>query len=467
MQDTKILFVDDEEGISQNVYEYFVNDYNITICLDPRAALDMLKKKYFDIIISDYRMPHLSGLELLLEARKINSYYYGILFTAFADKQLLERAINNNLIKKVIEKPLNFEILKLAVEEAIAECRLKQQAEEQRIMTQSRYEDLRDTIDQHRNRVIGLSGGLKEIYKKIKTVAEHDVNVLLLGETGTGKELIARLIHKLSLKYNEAFIDLNCSAIPDTLFESELFGYRKGAFTDAKQDKPGKIELAHKGILFLDEIGELKKNMQAKLLRVLQEKTVQRLGDNKRRPIDFRLIAATNKSIDELLDKRQLRADLFYRINEYIIDLPPLRNRPGDIEELARYFNKKFCLELHIPEKTISAQTVTALKKYAWPGNVREFENAFKHIIISFLHEPEIKPRHFNFVFQQTSSHSNSEISLEEICANIIGGQTTLNKSVVDIKKLIVKHILDRFDGNIASAIKNTGIKKDIFYTYK
>jgi len=467
MDEIKILFVDDEEEISQNVYEYFVNEYDITICTDPRSALHMLKDKYYDIIISDYRMPHLSGLELLVEARKINSYYYGILFTAFADKELLERAINHNLIKKVIEKPLNFEILKIAIEDAITECRLKKQAEEQYIMIQSRYEDLKEAVDQSQNRVIGLTGGLKDVYKKVKIVAEHDINVLLVGETGTGKELIARLIHKLSLKYNETFIDVNCSAIPDNLFESELFGYKQGAFTDAKQDKPGKIELAHKGILFLDEIGELKRDMQSKLLRVLQEKSVQRLGDNKKRAIDFRLIAATNKGIEELIDNKQLRTDLYYRINEYIITLPPLRERLEDIEGLAYYFTKKFCNELRIPEKKNSAQTINCLKSHSWPGNVREFENAFKHIIISFIHEKEIKPHHFNFIFNQTASHNNSVINIPEVCHNIINGKTSLNKSIVHMKKLIIKQILEKFDGNIASAIKSTGIKKDIFYTYK
>jgi two-component system response regulator HydG len=467
MDEIKILFVDDEEEISQNVYEYFAKEYNINICLDPKSALQLLKNKYYDIIISDYRMPHLSGLELLLEAKKINSYYYGILFTAFADKELLERAINHNLIKKVIEKPLNFEILRLAIKDAITECRLKKQAEDQYIMVQSRYEDLKESVDQSQNMVIGLNGGLKDVYKKVKTVAEHNINVLLVGETGTGKELIARLIHKLSMKYNEAFIDVNCSAIPDNLFESELFGYKKGAFTDARQDKPGKIELANKGTLFLDEIGELRIDMQSKLLRVLQEKSVQRLGDNKKRAIEFRLIVATNKSIEDLMDNKQLRDDLYYRINEYIITLPPLRERLEDIEALAYYFNKKYCDELRVHEKKITPQTINHLKKYMWPGNVREFENTFKHIIISFLSEKEIKPQHFNFIFNKAVQNPNSLINISEICNNIINGKTTLNRSIVNMKQLIIKYILKKFNGNISYALKSTGIKKDIFYTYK
>ncbi|MBN2535025.1 MAG: sigma-54-dependent Fis family transcriptional regulator [Spirochaetales bacterium] len=467
MKEVKILFVDDEKDITDNIYEFFKNSYNIKTYTDPWEAFEAIKNDFSDIIIADYKMPGLSGLELLLEAKKLDSYYYGILFTAFADKQLLEQAINNNLIKKIIEKPLDFTILEQSIKEAVADCQMKKNSEEKIRFLTSQYNHLKVKIKNTGNDIIGFDKGLKEIYSKLKYISKYNINVLITGETGTGKELAAKFIHEMSSRNEEPFIDINCSAIPENLFESELFGFSRGAFTDAKNEKMGKLELANGGTLFLDEIGELKYEMQAKLLRAIQEKTVQRLGDNRKIHTDFRLVSATNRNLDEMIMENKFRSDLYYRINEFHIHLPSLRQRLEDIEDMAYYFNNKFCTELRIKPKTISADTIKLLKEYNWPGNIREFENAVKRAIISTFEVETIEPCHFDFLHIRHYPENEDDKTLSLAIDRICNGEISFSTSVGSIKKAIIRKILEKFDGNVSQAVKTTGIKKDIFYTYK
>ncbi|HOV15671.1 MAG TPA: sigma 54-interacting transcriptional regulator, partial [Spirochaetota bacterium] len=276
MSDFYIIVVDDEEELLLNMKDYF-SDYNMEIFSDPEKAINHIKNNQCDIIISDYKMPKITGLDFLKEIKKSEGYSYAILYTAFAEKTMLEEMVNIGLINKVLEKPLMFRELKKVIDDAISFCEAKREKEQEIKILKNGYENHKNEFNQSVSNIIGINKGLKEVYEKVLSIAKHPINILLTGETGTGKELIAKAIHNLSPRKDFPFIKINTTAIPDTLFESELFGYKKGAFSNAVNDKAGKIELANKGTLFLDEIGDMNINLQSKLLRVLQEKEVERL----------------------------------------------------------------------------------------------------------------------------------------------------------------------------------------------
>lgn len=460
----KILFLDDEETLLINFKEFF-SDYNINTFSDPEDAIRNLKDNSYDIIICDFKMPKMNGFEFLMEAKKINGYNYSILLTAFAEKELLEKMINNNIINKVLEKPIMMNDLENILEEAILYCKEKKQRENQIEIIKHNYKNLKEELKFNTNDIIGLNKGLRSIYEDIKSVAKINATVLISGETGTGKELIAKAIHEMSPRRDYPFIKVNITAIPDTLFESELFGYKKGAFSNAYTDKPGRIELADKGTLFLDEIGDMNITLQSKLLRVIQEKEVERLGSNKPIKVDFRLIVATNKNLEELIKIEKFREDLFYRINEFPITLPPLRERIEDIEDFVHYFIKKFSEELNIKNVTITDEAIDRLKKYSWPGNVRELENAIKRVLISHGKEDKILVNHFYFIFPDLATQRNFSLenAIDVIKNNIINKKIDLDS----LEEFIIKSILKYFNNNVSDAVENTGISKNRFYKFK
>ena len=326
------------------------------------------------------------------------------------------------------------------------------------------YESHKLEFNESVSNIIGINKGLKDIYEKLLSIAKHPINILLTGETGTGKELIAKAIHSLSPRKEYPFIKINTTAIPDTLFESELFGYKKGAFSNAVSDKAGKIELANKGTLFLDEIGDMNINLQAKLLRVLQEKELERLGSNTTIKVDFRLIAATNKNLLEAIKKGEFREDLYYRINDFSINLPPLRNRIDDMEELVNFFVSKFSKDLGFSGITISKDAIFTLKQYSWPGNIRELENAIKRVVITSFERKKIEPTSFNFLFPTLSEKSVTlDDALEILKENVIKHNIDLET----IEQLVVKKILKFFDDSVSDAVEKTGISKNKFYKVK
>jgi len=460
----KILILDDEEILLKNFREY-LSDYNIETFSDPEEALNSLKISKYDIIIVDFKMPKMNGFEFLMEVKKIEGYQYSILLTAFADKKLLEDMINNNIINKVIEKPISMNELEKIIEEAILYCKERQERENHIEIIKNNYKNLKEELKFNPGDIIGLNKSLRFIYEDIKSIANINANVLLYGETGTGKELIAKAIHEMSPRRDYPFIKVNITAIPDTLFESELFGYKKGAFSNAYTDKPGKIELADKGTLFLDEIGDMNISLQAKLLRVIQEKEVERLGSTKTTKVDFRLIVATNKNIEDLVKNNKFREDLFYRINEFPITLPPLRERIEDIEDLIYYFTKKFCEELNIKQVEISQEAIDRLKKYSWPGNVRELENAIKRVIISHGRDGKILASHFHFIFPDLAAQRDFSLdsAIEIIKDNILNKKIDLD----NVEELIIKSILRQFNDSVSEAVEKTGISKNRFYKFK
>lgn len=463
MSDWCIVAVDDEEELLLNMKDYF-SDYNLEIFSDPQKAVLYLKDNPCSIIISDYKMPKITGLELLKEIKKSNSYSYAILYTAFSEKSMLEEMINTGLINKVLEKPLMFRELKKVIDEAIQDCKEMEERQEEYKAIKNGYESHKLEFNESVSNIIGINKGLKDIYEKLLSIAKHPINILLTGETGTGKELIAKAIHSLSPRKEYPFIKINTTAIPDTLFESELFGYKKGAFSNAVSDKAGKIELANKGTLFLDEIGDMNINLQAKLLRVLQEKELERLGSNTTIKVDFRLIAATNKNLLEAIKKGEFREDLYYRINDFSINLPPLRNRIDDMEELVNFFVSKFSKDLGFSGITISKDAIFTLKQYSWPGNIRELENAIKRVVITSFERKKIEPTSFNFLFPTLSEKSVTlDDALEILKENVIKHNIDLET----IEQLVVKKILKFFDDSVSDAVEKTGISKNKFYKVK
>ena len=464
LRDYKILIVDDEEILLSNFKEY-LSDYNLQTFSDPEIAFNHVKENFYDIIICDFKMPKMNGFEFLMEAKKINTYDYAILLTAFADKNLLENMINNNVINKVIEKPVIMQELIKIIEEAISFCKEKKEKENQIEIIKHNYKNLKEELKFNPKDIVGLTKGLRTVYEQIKSIANVPATVLLTGETGTGKELIAKAIHEMSPRRDFPFIKVNITAIPDTLFESELFGYKKGAFSNAYADKPGKIELANKGTLFLDEIGDMELSLQSKLLRVIQEKEVERLGSNNPIKVDFRLIVATNRNLEELIKANKFREDLFYRLNEFPIYLPSLRERREDIEDLINYFIKKFSDELNIKNVNIDKEAIERLKNYSWPGNVRELENAIKRVLISYGKEGKILASHFHFIFPDLAVKKNFSLdnAIEIITENIINQKIDLDS----LEELVIKSLLKHFNDSVSEAVEKTGISKNRFYKFK
>ena len=463
MDEISICVIDDESDLLISITEYF-SEYKIETFSSPEVLLNVLKRKKFDIIISDFKMPKMSGLELLYSAKKINAFKYGILLTAYADKNILEKTINDDLAKKIIEKPVLMKDLKIIIDEAIEYCKELGKKETEISTIKNNYINLKKETQIDINNIIGANFGLKEVFNKVKSIAKHPVSVLLTGETGTGKELVARAIHELSPRRDYPFIKINTTAIPDTLFESELFGYKKGAFSSATNDKPGKIELADKGTLFLDEIGDMSFTLQAKLLRAIQEKEIERLGSNNIIKVDFRLIVATNKDLGEKIKNNAFREDLFYRINEFPISLPALRSRKDDIPELIKFFIKKFSEELKIKNVEASKDAINLLKSYNWPGNVRELENAVKRALIVAGDGAVLLPLHFNFIFPVSSE---SEFSIDSALAVIKENIINKNLDFQSLEENIILKILCHFNGNVSEAVEKTGLSKNRFYKFK
>jgi len=465
MIDNKIMVVDDEEIILDSINDFF-DDLNIVTFNNPLKALKELENNFYDIIITDYKMPELNGLQLLIEAKKKASYNFGILLTAYAEKDLLEQFINKDLIKNIIEKPLKLNKLKEIIKIAIDECNKIKEKENEKKVLNALYNETQSELNLNLENIVGISTELKDLFDKLKNISKTNESILITGETGTGKEVIARAIHQMSLRNDKAFIKINCGAIPDNLMESELFGYSKGAFTGANIDKIGKIELANKGTLFLDEIGELKPELQTKLLHVIQEKKIDRIGSNKIIDVDFRLICATNQNIETAINQKKFRDDLYFRISTFHFELPPLRDRISDIELLVTSFIKRYCKELGYKEFTVSKEAIKKLKDYSWPGNIRELENVIKRAILLNIDNNNIDADEFNYLFL-----NKNQININNIYSSalniIIDNMVKEKKDINTIEKELLKEILDKFNNNVLEAVKMTGIPKDRFYRVK
>ncbi len=366
-----LLIVDDEPGIRQLLTLVFERDgHQVRVAEGGRRALELLRAEPVDLIISDVKMPDMNGIDLLRAARELSPDVAVVMMTAFATVDTAREAFKLGA-DDFIQKPFDVDELKLIVAKALEKLDLVKENQAFRRAQRDRGK---------LGNIIGRSSRMQAVYQMIETVAEVQSTVLVTGESGTGKELVARAIHDLSPRAEKPFISINCGAFTETLLESELFGYTKGAFTGANTNRKGLFEASQKGTIFLDEIGEMSPAMQVKLLRVLQERKVRPVGAHDEIDIDTRVITATNRDLSSMVKDNSFREDLFYRVSVIPIELPPLRERSEDIPDLIVHFVAKFCRETG-RTLTVSEKALRLLEAYMWPGNVRELEHTIERAV--------------------------------------------------------------------------------------
>ncbi len=369
---TCVLIVDDEPAQRQLLIASLDKEYQVVAAANGREATQLLSARSFDLIVTDERMPDMSGIELIRWVHERIPEIPVIVLTAYGSIATAVEAMKLGA-QEYLTKPLKSpEELRLVVARTLKRRALRDQS----LVLQA------ETENQHPADIVAASAAMKRVLTLAMQVAPQSTTVLLTGESGTGKEVIARYIHRGSPRAGEPFVAVNCAALAETLLESELFGHEKGAFTGAVQARRGRFELAHGGTLFLDEVGEMGVNLQAKLLRVLQEQQFERLGSTRTIMVDVRVIAATNKDLSRAMEERSFRADLYYRLNVFPISIPPLRERREDILPLAEHMTRKIAIRLRRRFEALHPEVQRRLHAYPWPGNVRELQNVMERAII-------------------------------------------------------------------------------------
>ncbi len=368
----KILVVDDDQGLRDFLKIMLSREgYQVSTAAEGKEALRLCQKHKYDLVITDLKMPKVGGLELLRAIKEVSPETMVIVITAFASGETALAAMKEGAYD-YLEKNFTVDELKATVRDALSKKGVK-----------ADYVEFIKKVENDISfgHMIGSSKGMLQVYQLINKVADTPANVLILGESGTGKELVARAVHENSSRRDKPFVVINCGGIPETLLESELFGYMKGSFSGAYTDKAGLFEVARKGTIFLDEVGELSPFLQVKLLRVVQEKTIRRIGGVEDFKVDVRILSATNRNLEERVEKEEFREDLFYRLNVIPIRVPPLRERREDIPLLIDYFIRKYSRELGKEVKKISTYALELLMDYPFPGNVRELENIIERSV--------------------------------------------------------------------------------------
>lgn len=367
----KLLIVDDEQSMRQLLTLVFGRaGHEVRVAENGRTALELLRGELADLLITDVKMPDMGGIALLQAARELLPDIAVVMMTAFATVDTAREAFLLGA-DDFIQKPFDIDVLKKIVAKELQKLDLVKENQALKRGQQERG---------HLGNIIGHSERMRAVYQMIETIAAVNSTVLITGESGTGKELVARAIHNLSPRIDKPFISINCGAFTETLLESELFGYVRGAFTGATGNRKGLFEAAHKGTIFLDEIGEMSPTMQVKLLRVLQERKVRPVGAHDEMSVDARVIAATNRDLQAMVKQGSFREDLFYRVSVIPVELPSLRERREDISELAYHFVGKFCQQTE-RQLGISEKAMERLERYAWPGNVRELEHTIERAV--------------------------------------------------------------------------------------
>ncbi|PYR90473.1 MAG: transcriptional regulator [Acidobacteria bacterium] len=357
---------------------------------DQPAAMRLLQQALPAVVLSDLRLPEGDGFGVLRAAKEIDADIPVIVMTAYGSIEDAVAAMKEGAMD-FLAKPIDPDHLLLLVSRAL---------EQRRIVTENLLMKEELAVRRGAPQLVGEDPSLRKVFASMQRAAATDTTVLLEGESGTGKELFARSLHALSPRTDQPFVAINCAAIPETLLETELFGHEKGAFTGAVARKPGKFEVAHRGTLFLDEIGDLPLSLQAKILRALEEKRFERVGGTASVQVDVRLVAATNKGLRAAVAARRFREDLYFRLSVFPITVPPLRERPGDIPTLARFFVDRFCRDLKKKPLVLSPAALEHLQKYRWPGNVRELQNCIERAVI-LADGDTILPRHLNLSFAE------------------------------------------------------------------
>ena len=446
----KILIVDDNEDLLRAARMFLKRHFQqVDIEKNPESIPTLINNEQYDVILLDMNFTKdvSSGHEGFLWLENIldiDPSAVVVLITAYGDVQMAVRAIKEGATDFVL-KPWENEKLLATIYSAM---RLRETKLEVANL-KSRQQLMSADADNKFQDIIGKSVAMQQVFQTIDRVAGTDANVLILGENGTGKEVIARSIHRNSLRAKEAFIGVDMGAISETLFESELFGHVKGAFTDAKEERPGRFEVAHKGTLFLDEIGNLSLPLQAKLLSALQSRKVTRVGSNKAKEVDIRLICATNMPILDMVKENMFRQDLLYRINTIEVQLPPLRERYDDIPTLANHFLDIYAKKYKKNVRAISEAAMKILQKYNWPGNVRELQHAIERAVI-MSNSQVLNPDDF-FFNSNSSKTEDANLALEDY-------------HLEEVEKILIRKVLKKHDGNITQAANELGLTRSSLY---
>ena len=439
----KLLFADDEKSLQQLLgRELQRMGYEVTVCPDGLTAVAALEMNSFDCLLVDLDMPGMTGLEVIGKAKEMSPDTDAIVMTGKSSLETAVEALRHGVFD-YITKPCKLADLD----------RLLQRVAEKRELT-NKYRALKRQLEQieGKSTLVGESQGIQHVKKLIGKVAPTNSTVLVLGETGTGKELVARAVHDQSLRADMPYVAINCGALPESLIESELFGHRKGAFTGADEQRVGLFEVADGGTLFLDEIGELPMSMQSKLLRVLESGEVRRVGDNESFTVDVRVICATHKPLEEMVHEDQFREDLMFRINTFEINIPPLRERIEDIQELSRHLLGRLRFPAASKEKPISPEALELLQAHVWPGNVRELANVIEYATI-LCDAPPILPEHLPQRFDARQLRSP--------------GTTVKMNGPMTLREMEMQAIyaaIERHDGSKPKAAEELGVSLKTLY---
>lgn len=426
-ENARVLVVDDERmvGVSLTNWLNEENYYVKAVC-DGFSAITAVKEEPWDIVLLDYKMPGMDGMEVLRQIKELAPHTVVLMMTAYASIANSVQAMREGAFDYIV-KPLDVEELSMMLNKIVERQQLitENHLLRKQLSARFKYED-----------IIGKSPAMQKVFELIRTVADTNATILITGETGTGKEMVARAIHSTSTRRYGPFIAVSCGALPETLLESELFGYEKGAFTGADRVKAGRFEMAHGGSLFLDEIGDISMKTQVKLLRVLQERSFSRLGGTETLEVDVRLITATNQNLPRLVEANEFRSDLYYRLNVVNIHLPSLRERKDDIPLLAEHFMEKFNVEFNKKFDRIERRALEQMVNYHWPGNVRELENVIERAVV-IDNGPEVKLKHMPFC--------NPELPVPAGAGS---------KALVEVEKEHIKKMLEQNDWNISRTAK-------------
>jgi DNA-binding NtrC family response regulator len=439
-----LLIVDDEKPTRDGLRAALEERYDVYVADDAKAAMELLERENFDVLLTDFRLPNEDGLKLIARAKSLAKPPICILMTAYGSEELAVDAMKRGADDYIAKGRLQIDELEMRIARALR----RQTLETENV-------SLRQQLDTQfgMENIVGNSPAMKDIFEVVKQVAPTRTTVLLAGESGTGKEVFAKAIHQLSPRAKQPFVTVHCAALAPTLLESELFGHEKGAFTGAHERRIGRFEQAQGGTLFLDEIGEIDATIQVKLLRFLGERTFERVGSNKTLTADVRLIAATNKHLEELVKGKTFREDLFFRLRVMEILLPPLRERTGDIPVLAQRFLREYAEENKKPVNEFTTDALEMLLKYSWPGNVRELKAAIEHAVVMCRGE---------------------KISARDLPPSVRAGDAPAGESgrmlgkndltVKDAEKQLILRALKETDGNRTQAAEKIGMSRRTFH---
>jgi len=457
-----ILIIDDDDQLRKSFYKLLSEEgYRPQSAASGEAGLELVKKQPPDLVIVDVRLPGMSGLKTFEAIHAIEPKLPVIIMTAYGTTETAIEATKMGAFDYIL-KPFEIPTMLAVIKQALEAGRFMRSTVELNVKPDQAP----------REAIIGRSKPMQDVYKAIGRVSTADATVLIRGESGSGKELVARAIYQYSLRADKPFLVINCVAIPENLLESELFGYEKGAFTGASQRRVGKIEQADGGTVFLDEIGDMPFSIQAKILRLLQEKSIERLGGRATIPVDVRIIAATNRDLEAALAQGRFREDLYYRLKVVTISLPSLRDRREDIPLLADYFLRRFAQDMEMNNPGIAPQALAALEDNPWPGNVRELANTIQKALI-FSRGTPIQPDDINQAISGERSNAKGEaVAAEEVirhwlrAAMTAGGPGSSFEAILDrCASILVGEALNLADGNRSRAAKLLGLSRPTLHS--